>query len=145
MKTDSMIKELISQGYVITKPKSKLTLPKKVFEFFYAYRDKQQEHMLMCTLNTQNEVINSYVLTIGLIAGTLIDPREVFKRALLDNSNSIILCHNHPSGNIDPSPEDIDLTIKLQSAGEIMDIPLLDHVIISSTGFNSLRESTCIW
>ena len=145
MKVDSMIKELISQGYVVTKPKAKLNLPEKVFNFFYAYKDMQQEHMLMCSMNTQMEVINTHVLTVGLVAGTLIDPREVYKRALQDNAHGIILCHNHPSGSIQPSAEDIETTKRIKEAGEIMRIELIDHVIVSFTGFNSLRESTTIW
>jgi len=101
--------------------------------------------MLMCSMNTQMEVINTHVLTVGLVAGTLIDPREVYKRALQDNAHGIILCHNHPSGSIQPSAEDIETTKRIKEAGEIMRIELIDHVIVSFTGFNSLRESTTIW
>lgn len=145
MKVENMIKELIAQGYMVTKQKQQLNLPKKVFDFFYAYRDKTQEHMLMCSLDVKLNVIATHELTVGLISGTLIDPREVFKRALQDNAYSILLCHNHPSGNSTPSAEDIQMTVKIKACADLMQIELIDHVIVSTTGFTSIREESNIW
>ena len=140
-----MVKELISQGYTVNKPKFNMNLPEKVFDFLYPYNSAEQEYILLITLDIKLNVLNTHEVTKGLLYGSLIDAREVFKRALMDNARSFILSHNHPSGDTTPSIEDIEMTKQLISACRIMSIDMLDHIIISSSGFNSLRQSTCLW
>ncbi|MBZ0189092.1 MAG: JAB domain-containing protein [Candidatus Obscuribacterales bacterium] len=80
------------------------------------------------------------------ISSGLVHPREVFKAALLANSNSIIVAHNHPAGSLTPSGEDIDVTSTLIKAGELLGVNVIDHIIVSSNGITSLRESNSyIW
>ncbi len=84
--------------------------------------------------------MNIRVITIGLVNKTQIHPREVFADALADRASAIIVAHNHPSGSLQPSPEDIRITGQLKEAGTILGVPLLDHIIFSSRGYYSLGE-----
>jgi DNA repair protein RadC len=104
-------------------------------------KTKKQEHFLTITLNGASEVIKSRTITMGLLNHSIVHPREVFTDAVTDRAAGIICAHNHPSGNLEPSSQDIQITRQLISAGEIMGIKIIDHVIISKNGINSLKES----
>jgi DNA repair protein RadC len=80
----------------------------------------------------------------GLVNRTIVHPREVYADPLTDRASSIIVAHNHPSGNVDPSPEDRDITKRLKEAGEILGIPILDHLVFSSESFYSFLENGLI-
>jgi len=101
---------------------------------------KKQEHFIVITLNGASEVIHSRTITKGLLNQSLIHPREVFTDAVADRAAGIICAHNHPSGNLQPSSQDIQITGQLVHAGEIMGISVIDHVIVSKKGFVSLKE-----
>ena len=103
-------------------------------------RDKKQEHLLCITLSGAMEVINVHTVTIGLLNNSQIHPREVFYLAITDRSASIILVHNHPSGNLTPSKDDISTTKKIKDAGKLLGIELRDHIIVSSDNFLSLND-----
>lgn len=103
--------------------------------------DLPNEHFVMLSLNTKNKVVGVHTIFVGSLNSSIVHPREVFQRALLNNSASIMVFHNHPSGDPTPSPEDIDVTKRLKQAGEIIGIELLDHIIIGDEGrYTSLRE-----
>lgn len=91
-------------------------------------------------LDTKNRVISREIIGIGTLNSCIIHPREVFRTAIIRNSNSVILAHNHPSGSLDPSDEDIQITKRLKEAGDIIGIKLLDHVIVTKEGYLSLRD-----
>ena len=91
-------------------------------------------------LDTKNAVLGVMELTRGSVNASIVHPREVFKGALLHNASSTIVFHNHPSGNSNPSREDIAVTHRLIKAGRILDIPVLDHIIIGNSQFLSLKE-----
>jgi DNA repair protein RadC len=94
------------------------------------------------TLNTKNVVIGVHIISVGNLNSSIVHPREVFMAAILNNAASIVLFHNHPSGNPSESPEDIQVTIRLQEAGELLGIDVLDHVITGSgNSFVSLKEN----
>ena len=99
---------------------------------------ENQEHMVLVTLNSSNVVINIHELTTGLVNQTLVHPRETFVHAIEDRAVSVILVHNHPSGSSEPSTEDLHLTKMMCSAGKIVQIPVIDHLIISRCGLTSL-------
>lgn len=101
---------------------------------------KEQEHLILFTLNGAHEVINEYVVTIGLVNMTVVAPREIFKRAVRDNATAIIIGHNHPSGNTTPSEEDKAITKRLVQSGLLMGIQLVDHIIIGESGYTSFKE-----
>ncbi|MCP1312115.1 RadC family protein [Paenibacillus tyrfis] len=92
------------------------------------------------TLNTKNFVAGLHVLSVGNLNSTIVHPREVFKAAILNNAASLVCFHNHPSGDPTPSQEDINSTLRLIEAGQILGIEVLDHVIIGEKRFVSLKE-----
>ena len=95
---------------------------------------------MMLALDTKNKVIGIFEISRGSLNASIIHPRDIFQRAILVNAASVILAHNHPSGDPTPSPEDIALTKKLVDAGKVMDITVLDHVIVGECSFVSLKE-----
>ncbi len=106
--------------------------------YLQAYANKKQEYFLAATLNGANEIIAVRVITIGLVNKSQIHPREIYANAITDRACYIIVAHNHPSGSLEPSPEDIAVTGRLKKSGEILGIKLLDHIIFSGKGIRSL-------
>lgn len=98
------------------------------------------ENFGIIALNTKNGVNGIHVISTGILDQTLVHPREVFKSAILNNASSIILFHNHPSGDPTPSGEDVTITKRIQEAGKILGIQVIDHVIIGEERFSSLKE-----
>jgi DNA repair protein RadC len=105
------------------------------------YADRKQEHFLCASINGANEILNIRVVSIGLIDRSPVHPREVFADALADRASAVIVAHNHPSGGVEPSPSDIDITAQLKAAGEIVGIELLDHIIFNRIGYFSFLEN----
>lgn len=104
-----------------------------------------REKLLLCCLNTKNEPTNLNIVSIGSLNSSIVHPREVFKLAILGNSASIILFHNHPSGDTTPSKEDINITERIKEAGKIIGIELIDHIILGDENkYTSLKEKGII-
>ena len=99
-----------------------------------------KEHFCILLLNTKNRVIGWHVISIGSLTASVVHPREVFAPAIVHHAASIILVHNHPSGDPSPSREDIAVTQRLVKAGKIVDIPPIDHIIIGGNDFVSMKE-----
>jgi DNA repair protein RadC len=106
--------------------------------------DLSHEEFWVITLDRKNSVINTYRISEGGITGTVVDVRKILKIALDDKSTGIMLFHNHPSGNLQPSHADIELTKKMTEAGKIMDISVLDHLIITQTSYYSFTDESLI-
>lgn len=105
-------------------------------------KDLDREHFVVLMLNARNRLISMTTVSIGSLDFTLVEPREVFKAAVLQNARAIVAAHNHPSGDPTPSDDDITITKRLADAGRLLGIYLMDHVIIAPNGsFISLRES----
>jgi len=122
----------------------KILMPSDILGHLKKYSSKTQEYFIAITLNGAHDVINVNEITKGLVNKTLVHPREIFRACIMDNSAAVILSHNHPSGSPEPSIEDIDLTDKIKQAGEIIGIPVLDHIIISRNKSYSFKEhGTC--
>jgi len=100
----------------------------------------KQEQMVLVTLNGSNRVIKIHRITVGTANSTQVHPREAFAPALEDRAVSVVFAHNHPSGCSEPSVEDLLLTQRLCEAGRILEIPVLDHLVVSSGGFTSIRN-----
>jgi len=118
----------------------KVSKPDDVLPLVSHLRDKRQEHFCCITLNGAGEVLGNRVITVGLLNHSLVHPREVFADAITDRAASIICVHNHPSGSLDPSSQDIAITAQLKEAGSLVGIQLIDHVIVTKTGHTSMRE-----
>lgn len=110
--------------------------------FRRVWSDKMQhiEEALLLLLNRANKVVGFSKISLGGTTGAVVDLKVVFQTALKANAQSIILCHNHPSGNLKPSEADKTLTKHLKDAGKLMEIPILDHLIITSEGFFSFAD-----
>lgn len=102
--------------------------------------DWTEEAILLC-LNTQHKVIGYYKLSSGGLTGVIMDNRVIFQIALLSNATRIIVAHNHPTGNLTPSESDNQITESIKKAGEILNIPLLDHLIVTSENYYSYADS----
>jgi DNA repair protein RadC len=109
-----------------------------VFEYLHDMRSLPREHMRGIYLNIHHKVIHDEVISIGTVNSSLIHPREVFKPGIEYNAAAVILAHNHPSGVVSPSQADIDITKQLVSAGKIIGIHLIDHVIVTPGSFASI-------
>jgi DNA repair protein RadC len=114
---------------------------KDVFEYLIDMRNLPKEHMRGIYLNTHNRVIHDEVISIGTINTNIIHPREVFRPAIQYGAAAIILAHNHPSGNSEPSHMDIEITKQLIEAGKIIGISILDHVVITKNKFTSINAN----
>jgi len=102
--------------------------------------DRKQEHFLCISLNGANEVIAVRTVSVGLVDKTHVHPREVFADPITDRASAVIVAHNHPTGNLMPSREDLEMTRTLKGAGETLGIKLLDHIIFNQKGYYSLLE-----
>jgi len=103
-------------------------------------RRRNQEHFVVITLNGANEVIEARIITTGLLDCNQVHPREVFRPAIKDGAAAVLLSHNHPSGTLESSPEDIAITKRLVKAGDIIGIRVLDHVIVANNGWISMKR-----
>jgi DNA repair protein RadC len=99
-----------------------------------------QEEFWVITLSTKNTVIRTHQITKGTLRNSLVHPREVFRPAIVDSANCILVVHNHPSGDPTPSTQDIDVTDRLEQAGSLIGIPVLDHIVIGSNGATSIQQ-----
>lgn len=123
-------------------PIKKISSAKDVFEYFKEkLRDEKQENFYILLLNNQNIIIKEELISKGVLDAAIIDPREVFKPAIKSSSAKIIIIHNHPSGNPEPSKEDIELTDILIESGNLLRIKLIDHVIIGNETYWSWIEN----
>lgn len=100
-----------------------------------------EEQFVAFHLDAKNQVTGYHIVSHGTVTASLVHPREVFKAALLSNSHALIVAHNHPAGSLTPSTEDIDVTRTLISAGDLLGVKVIDHIIVSSNGLHSLREN----
>ena len=107
-------------------------------------RDKTREHLMTIYLNARNEMIFKKPMFIGTLNANLVHPREIFQEALKQNAASVILVHNHPSGDPEPSQDDLEITKRILEAGKIMGIDVLDHVIITKNKIFSFKEKKLI-
>ena len=127
------INKKLEKNYIISKPEDIYDLVKDDMKYF------EQEHFRILMLNTKNIVINIKDIFIGASNSSVIETRKVFKEALKYNAKNITICHNHPSGDPDPSKEDVNISLRIKEAGKIIGIDLLDHIIIGDNRFISLK------
>ena len=122
-------------SYIIRSPEDAANVGKN----FMRIHEEPEEYMYMICMNTKNKIIGVFEISHGNVNSSIVGTREVFQKALLANAVSIILMHNHPSGDCTPSREDIDVTKKLIEAGKIIGISVLDHIIVGDN-FSSMKE-----
>lgn len=117
-----------------------LRSPKDIYDFVRHYAYEDQEQLIVIGFNGSGDVLCCDVVTKGLADKTVVHPREVFKNVIKNSGISIVMVHNHPSGNLQPSSADKDITEQISLASKVLGIRLLDHLIISTYGYYSFRE-----
>lgn len=135
--------ELVKEESHKYEVETKISCPKDIYEVLTKVCRIQcnaEEVFILITLNTKNIVTGYFEVHRGTINTSLVHPREVFKRALLNNASNIMVAHNHPSGDPNPSKEDIQITERLKEAGNLLGINLLDHIIVGEDKYISLKE-----
>ncbi len=106
---------------------------------------QNQERFAVLLLDVKNRLLGTQVITIGTATETLAHPRDIFREVLRQGATRVIIAHNHPSGNIEPSIEDIELTRQLLQGAQLLSIPILDHLILGNGNHQSLRQNTTLW
>lgn len=144
----TMIKAALELGIRVssTKPKAyKVKNPWDIYKYYMdSLRYQKKEIFKVVLLNTKNEIIADIDVSIGTLNSSLVHPREVFREAIKRSTNKIILMHNHPSGKVEPSKEDKDITLRLIRCGEIIGIEVIDHIIIGDGLYFSFKENKII-
>lgn len=115
--------------------------PQDVSKLALTFADKDREYLVCVWLGVRRQIIGHEIVSIGILTASLAHPREIFKGAVIAGAHAIILFHNHPSGYMSPSKEDLSLTERISQAGRVMGIPLLDHLIVSTSGYISLKAT----
>lgn len=122
------------EGYKISQPRDVADLVMEELRYL------KKEVLMVAYLNTKNVVISKEIVSMGSLNSSIVHPREVFTNAVKNSSASVVIIHNHPSGNAEPSSEDINCTKRLKESGKILGIELLDHIIIGNGNYVSLKE-----
>lgn len=129
----------------IDNPKRKIGSPKDVYTLMYPkLREKKKEEFWCLYLDTKNQILKEEQISIGSLNASIVHPREVFKTAISMSTNSVIVCHNHPSGDPKPSREDILTTEKLVEGGKLLGIDVLDHVVVGDGQYTSFKDEGLI-
>jgi DNA repair protein RadC len=129
----------LSKRYLIRSNK-RITSAQEVYDELKSFSTKSQEHFLTITLDGASHIINTRTVFIGTLNQSLVHPREVFADAIADRAAGIIIAHNHPSGTLEASRADIQITQRLQEVSKLVGIELLDHVILSKNGYYSFSD-----
>ena len=128
----------LARRYLLDGDQPIIDSPEKAVELLADIRDKKQEYFVCLTLDGANRLIAKRVVTIGTLTASLVHPREVFADVIADRAASIIVAHNHPSGSLEASQADREVTNRLRQAGELLGINLVDHIIITKDNFQSI-------
>ena len=129
--------------YNTSKENQKIILkdPIQVYQETKDIANWTKKAFIVFCLTTDLSIISREIISIGTLNSCIIHPREIYKTAIVRNAHAIIVAHNHPGGNTNPSTEDLKITEQLRKAGQILSIPLLDHVIITSNNYTSLKNT----
>ena len=140
--------ELVYRSSIKFSERPKISCSKDGYNLFLQYWDENKlefvEEFKVMLLNRSHKVLGICSLSAGNVSGTIADPKLVFVAALKANASYVIICHNHPSGNLQPSRADEDLTLKIKEAGKFLDLPLLDHLILTNECYYSFADEGLI-
>ena len=124
----------------LIKQNVKTTTANEIYALLQEYKNKQQEYFICITLDGANHLIEKRVISIGILNQSLVHPRELFADVISDRAASIIIAHNHPSGQLKASHEDMMITKRLHESAKLLGIELLDHIIFTKEGFMNFKE-----
>lgn len=141
MQTDIMSCRLVRDKSIEYQPVSCASDVMGIVKQIDALTSGSEEYVYILCLNTRGDVVGVHEISHGDVQCSIVSPRAVFMRTLLNNSSALILIHNHPSGVCDPSEDDLQLTERIKKAGDILGIKLLDHIIVGDDNFFSFKEN----
>ncbi|BAB62459.1 JAB domain-containing protein (plasmid) [Clostridium perfringens] len=145
MKKIDVVKVYVKKEQSLQIEKDIIKKPEQVFEVVKNFLGEvDREYLIVIVLDVKNKINSISVASVGTLNSSIVHPREVFKTAILANGASIILAHNHPSGDTSPSKDDINITTRIKECGVLMGIELLDHVILGDEKFISLKNEGII-
>ena len=121
-----------------------ISTPKDAAAQLTELRQSKKEHFIVLYLNARNQLVHKETISIGILNANLVHPREVFEPALKHSAAQIVVAHNHPSGDPEPSQEDLEITKRLAETGKIMGIDVIDHIIVTKDGLSSFKEKKLI-
>lgn len=130
----------LSGRFLFSGVRQEINSPEQALQSLSFLKNALQENFVAISLNSANNIIEIHTLTIGLANQTQVHPREAFMKAIENRAVAVIFAHNHPSGNLSPSADDLNITKVLCRAGQLLSIPVLDHLIVSCSGFLSLKR-----
>ncbi len=143
---DNFVREVRVNYIASDQQRVKISGPVDIADFVRSILvDNSREQFVAIFFDASHYVASYSIITVGIANQSLIHPREVFQRAVLIGAVAIAVAHNHPSGSVEPSQEDLQVTNRLKDAGVLLGIALLDHVIVSDFAFKSLREEDRFW
>ncbi|MEO6463462.1 MAG: JAB domain-containing protein [Candidatus Eisenbacteria bacterium] len=125
-------------------PGVEMARPEDVVPWLAEWRDARREHFVAFDLNARHQMIARRLVSVGSLSASIVHPREVFQPAVSASAAGLIVAHNHPSGDPEPSPEDVAVTRRLREAGELLGIELLDHLVVAGRGSVSLKARGCL-
>jgi DNA repair protein RadC len=132
----------VKKSAVPDKKRNSLLSPREIFELLQPQiGNHKKEHFVLISFDTRNRVIGTDTISVGTLNASLVHPREMFEIAIRRHAASVIIAHNHPSGDPDPSDEDIRVTEKLMEAGKLLGIQVLDHVVVCNNSYHSFSEN----
>ena len=131
----------LGKRYLMPADRPVITSTAEAAEQLHNIRNKKQECLVVLTLDGANRLINNTIIFQGTLNESIVHPREIFAQAIEDRAASIIVAHNHPSGRLEPSDDDLQVTAKLHKAGQLLGITLLEHIIITKQGYRSITSN----
>lgn len=134
----------LGRRLLLDRASSIILSPRGVWDELKHIRESKKEQLVIFFLDTQNQVIKQELISIGTLNSSLVHPREVFEPAVRYSASHIIIAHNHPSGSLEPSPEDIAATKRLKDSGHVLGIEIIDHVIVTKEGWSSMKEKNLL-
>jgi DNA repair protein RadC len=134
------VAELVQELKIRSKQTTKVKSPIDAYTCLFNYRNRKQEHFFVLHLDGNHRITMKEIVSIGLLNRTLVHPREIFSSAVKRRAAAIVIAHNHPSGNTEPSSEDDEISNRLYKAGELLGIGVLDHIIFGKHGYYSYLE-----
>ena len=140
----TLILSALEFGTRLNSERHEIMSPQDIWNFCVDIRDSKREHFVAFYLDTQNCLIERQIVSIGTLNTSLVHPREVFEPGLVLHSSAVIVAHNHPSGSLEPSTEDKEVTARLVEAGHLLGVELADHIILSKTDYFSFHQKNLL-
>ena len=140
----NLAKVFVKENLKVIEMKDRLLAPSAVAAMCRSFRRSKKEYFFSFLVDTQNRIIERHGVSVGTLNASLIHPRECFRRAIIKRACGVVFVHNHPSGSLEPSVEDLAVAKRLTEVGKLIGIEVMDNLIVTSTGYKSFKEQNLI-